>query len=72
MLLPGVQANSIALSLETAFGINPSVSGAVLVVVLALIIFGGVKRIVNVAQVVVPFMAVGYITCCLRNCVYEY
>jgi len=32
-----------------------------LVVVLALIIFGGVKRIVNVAQVVVPFMAIGYI-----------
>lgn len=61
MLLPGVQANSIATSLETAFGINTSVSAGVLVVVLALIIFGGVKRIVNVAQVVVPFMAVGYI-----------
>ncbi|WP_020061503.1 alanine/glycine:cation symporter family protein [Bacillus sp. 123MFChir2] len=61
MLLPGVQANSIAVSLETAFGINTSVSGAILVVVLGLIIFGGVKRIVNVAQVVVPFMAIGYI-----------
>lgn len=61
LLLPGVQANSIAVSLETAFGINTTLSGALLVVVLALIIFGGVKRIVNVAQVVVPFMAVGYI-----------
>ncbi|PEZ06420.1 sodium:alanine symporter [Bacillus sp. AFS018417] len=61
MLLPGVQANSIAVSLETAFGINTSVSGAILVVVLGLIIFGGVKRIVNVAQIVVPFMAAGYI-----------
>ncbi len=61
LLLPGVQANSIAVSLETAFGINTTVSGAILVVVLALIIFGGVKRIVNVAQVVVPFMAIGYI-----------
>lgn len=47
--------------METAFGINTSVSGAVLVAALALIIFGGVKRIVNVAQVVVPFMALGYI-----------
>ena len=56
-----MQANSIAVSLETAFGINTTVSGAILVVVLALIIFGGVKRIVNVAQVVVPFMAIGYI-----------
>ena len=54
LLLPGVQANSIAVSLETAFGINTTASGAILVVVLALIIFGGVKRIVNVAQVVVP------------------
>ncbi len=60
-LLPGVQANSIALSLETAFGVNTSVSGVILVGIVALIIFGGVKRIVNVAQVVVPFMAVGYI-----------
>ena len=48
LLLPGVQANSIAVSLETAFGINTTLSGALLVVVLALIIFGGVKRIVNV------------------------
>ena len=37
LLLPGVQANSIAVSLETAFGIT-TVSGAILVVVLALII----------------------------------
>ncbi len=61
LLLPGVQANSIAVSLETAFALILTVSGAILVVVLALIIFGGVKRIVNVAQVVVPFMAIGYI-----------
>ena len=27
LLLPGVQANSIAVSLETAFGINTTVSG---------------------------------------------
>ncbi|OJE47371.1 sodium:alanine symporter [Bacillus proteolyticus] len=61
ILLPGVQANSIVSSLETAFGINTSISGVILVIALALIIFGGVKRIVNVAQVIVPFMAVGYI-----------
>ncbi|WP_369901054.1 alanine/glycine:cation symporter family protein [Bacillus manliponensis] len=61
MLLPGVQANSIASSLNTAFGINTAVTGFVLVIVLALIIFGGVKRIVGVAQIVVPFMAIGYV-----------
>ncbi|CEH30809.1 Amino acid carrier protein [Aneurinibacillus migulanus] len=61
MLLPGVQANSIAVGLDNAFGISPTVTGIILVVVLASIIFGGVKRIAAVAQVIVPFMALGYI-----------
>ncbi|MGM7684297.1 alanine/glycine:cation symporter family protein [Cytobacillus sp. Hm23] len=61
MLLPGVQANSIAAGMDNAFGINPTITGVFLVVFLALIIFGGIKRIVHVAQVVVPFMAIGYI-----------
>ncbi|MFE9275163.1 alanine/glycine:cation symporter family protein [Paenibacillus glucanolyticus] len=61
MLLPGVQANSIAVSMESAFNINPAIIGAVLVLILGAIIFGGVKRIAMVAQVAVPFMAVGYI-----------
>lgn len=61
ILLPGVQANSIALSVENAFGISPSITGAVIVILLAIIIFGGVKRIARVAELVVPFMALGYI-----------
>ncbi|ANN35494.1 sodium:alanine symporter [[Bacillus thuringiensis] serovar konkukian] len=61
LLLPGVQANTITSSLETAFGFNTSVSGVILVAMIAIIIFGGIKRIVNVAQIIVPFMAVSYI-----------
>ncbi|GAA3537310.1 alanine/glycine:cation symporter family protein [Zobellella aerophila] len=61
LLLPGVQANSIASGIENAFGIPASVSAAVVVVMLGLIIFGGVKRIAHFTQVVVPFMALGYI-----------
>ncbi|MGE7184461.1 alanine/glycine:cation symporter family protein [Peribacillus sp. NPDC006672] len=61
VLFPGVQSNSIAISIETAFGVETAITGAVLVLVLGLIIFGGIKRIVNVAQYVVPIMAVGYI-----------
>lgn len=61
VLLPGVQANSIASGMNTAFRINPWITGIFLAVILGLIIFGGVKRIANVAQVVVPFMAFGYI-----------
>jgi AGCS family alanine or glycine:cation symporter len=45
VLGPGVQANSITAGLNNAFSIPPLTSGIVLVVVLGLIIFGGVKRI---------------------------
>ncbi|UFJ40306.1 alanine:cation symporter family protein [Brevibacillus humidisoli] len=61
ILMPGVQSNSIASGLENAFGINPTITGIGIVVLLALIIFGGVKRIARVAQLVVPFMAIGYV-----------
>ncbi|RLD25253.1 MAG: sodium:alanine symporter [Bacteroidetes bacterium] len=72
--LPGVQANSISKSMETAFNIsdyelsflfdltlNINIVGVLLAIALALIIFGGVKRIGHVAQIVVPFMAIAYI-----------
>ncbi|MDG1579736.1 alanine/glycine:cation symporter family protein [Pseudomonas sp. GOM6] len=61
LLLPGVQANSIASSVQTAFDIEPTVTAAVLAILIGLIIFGGVKRIAHFTQVVVPFMALGYI-----------
>lgn len=60
-LLPGVQSNSIALGIENAFQIPVAYTGAAVVILLGLIIFGGVKRIGKVAEVVVPFMAGGYI-----------
>ncbi|MGO4476798.1 alanine/glycine:cation symporter family protein [Massilia sp. 2TAF26] len=61
VLLPGVQANSIADGLRTAVGIDPNVTAAGLVIVLGFIIFGGVKRIAHFAEIVVPFMALAYI-----------
>ena len=61
LLLPGVQANSIAASLDIAFGLNPNVTAAILAVLLSFIIFGGVKRIASFSSMVVPFMALGYI-----------
>jgi AGCS family alanine or glycine:cation symporter len=60
-LLPGVQANAIAASLDTALGIPRLATAAALLVALGFIIIGGVRRIASFAQVVVPFMAVGYI-----------
>ncbi|NDV14155.1 alanine/glycine:cation symporter family protein [Crenobacter caeni] len=61
VLLPGVQANSIAAGLQGALGIDANVTAALLAVLLAFIIFGGLKRIAKFAELVVPFMALGYI-----------
>jgi AGCS family alanine or glycine:cation symporter len=61
ILLPGVQANSMASAMSGAWGISPWVIGVATVIVLAFVIIGGVKRIAAFASVVVPFMAVVYI-----------
>ena len=60
ILLPGVQANSIALGIENAYRLQPWVTGAIISVFLAIVILGGVKRIANVAEFIVPIMAVAY------------
>ncbi|MFH7818544.1 alanine/glycine:cation symporter family protein [Neobacillus thermocopriae] len=61
VLMPGIQANSIAEGMKNAFGINNSITGLVVILLMGLIIFGGVKRIARVAELVVPFMALGYL-----------
>lgn len=61
LFLPGVQSNSIALSMNNAFQIPVAYTGIAVAILLALIIFGGVKRIGKVAEIVVPFMAGAYI-----------
>ncbi len=74
-LLPGVQSNAIGNAVEVALGPGSQVNtfifgtvgstklitGAVVVTLLGFIIFGGVKRIAKVTQVVVPGMALAYI-----------
>lgn len=56
-----VQSNTIATSVGEAFHIEPYIIGILLVVLTALIIFGGVHRIVKVTQVLVPVMAIFYL-----------
>ncbi|MBG9453029.1 sodium:alanine symporter [Lysinibacillus sphaericus] len=60
-----VQSNTIATSVGEAFNINPTIIGIILVVLTAMIIFGGVHRIVKVTQVLVPVMAVFYLAVAL-------
>ncbi len=61
LFLPGTQSNAIAAALSHAWQVPAWASAAGVVVVLSLVIFGGVRRIAQVTQVVVPFMAVGYL-----------
>ena len=61
LLLPGVQANGIATGMRNAWGVAPLVVALPLAALLALIVFGGVKRIARFAEIVVPFMALGYL-----------
>lgn len=59
--LPGIQANGVAAAVDNAWGIDVKISAAVMAILLAFIIIGGVKRIANFASMVVPFMAAIYI-----------
>lgn len=61
LLLPGVQANSIGAAVQNAFAVPPVVTGGGVALLLGVIVFGGVKRLAHAAQLMVPFMATGYI-----------
>jgi len=60
-LMPGVQSNAIADAFQHSFDIDPRISAGGIVLLLAVIIFGGVKRIARVGGVIIPFMAIGYV-----------
>ena len=55
-----LQSFTVASAMADTFGVPVAISGAVLMVLLGVIIFGGVRRIAEVAEIVVPFMAIGY------------
>ncbi|MDB8791440.1 sodium:alanine symporter family protein [Romboutsia sp. 1001216sp1] len=58
------QVNSITDSINGSFGINPKITGIILTLIVALVIFGGIKNISKVASTVVPFMSFVYILMC--------
>ena len=83
-LLPGVQSNSIGNAANLAVGgtammpffgdsvsVAKFITGVVVVAVLGFIIFGGVKRIAHVTQIIVPFMALGYILMAVAIIIYH-
>lgn len=59
--LPAVQANAIAESVSVAWGFDKMYIGIVICALVALTVFGGAKKIGKIAEIIVPFMAGGYI-----------
>lgn len=55
------QSFTTATSVADAFDVPVSVSGPVMVIVLGVIVFGGVKRIAAAADLIVPIMVLGYL-----------
>lgn len=56
-----VQSNSIAISMQEGFGINPAYTGIILAVLVSMIVMGGVQRISKIAELIVPVMAAIFI-----------
>ena len=62
---PGVQANAIADSMNIAFGLPKMGVAIAIAILVAITIFGGVKRISQVTEYMGPFMAGAYLLLCL-------
>ena len=56
-----VQANTVAIAFNTAFGIDRGIVGIILAVLTAGVIFGGVSRVAKISEIIVPIFAVLYI-----------
>lgn len=51
-----VQGNSVATTVHDTFNVNTTVTGVVIAIIAALVVFGGVKRIANFTEMIVPIM----------------
>jgi len=60
-----VQANSISTMLASTFSIPTWISGIVMAILTAVVVIGGIKSIARVCDILVPFMALFYVTGCL-------
>lgn len=56
-----VQANTVSVAFNSAFGLSRGSIGIILAIVTALVIFGGIHRVAKVSEIIVPILAVLYI-----------
>lgn len=59
------QGNTVAGATQDSLGIPRWVTGIALAVLTGFVVYGGIKRIAHVADVIVPIMAIGYIAMAL-------
>lgn len=55
------QANQVSSILNSEFGISTYLSALIIVILVAIVVFGGIKRIAKVAEKLVPFMCLFYV-----------
>lgn len=60
-----VQSNAIAEALDTSFRLSPGMVGLVTAAVVLCVSLGGIRSISRMAEILVPVMAVGYLTASL-------
>ncbi|WP_164667512.1 alanine/glycine:cation symporter family protein [Virgibacillus doumboii] len=61
LVFNSVQSNTISLAFSGEFDVNKNIMALILVIMTGIVIFGGLKSIANVAQIIVPVMAILYI-----------
>ncbi|PYZ92147.1 sodium:alanine symporter family protein [Salipaludibacillus keqinensis] len=65
LIFNGVQTHTISDAFVGAYDVNPALVGAIIAAMMAVIIFGGIRRIAVVAEVIVPIFAITYIVVAL-------
>ena len=61
LVFNSVQSNTISLAFAGEFNFDPKYMAVVLMLLTAMVIFGGLKSIANVSQIIIPIVAILYI-----------
>lgn len=61
LIFNAVQANTMTIAIENYSGLSRMTSGIIIVILSALVIYGGMQRIAKVSEVIVPLMGVSYL-----------
>ena len=64
-LMPGVQINSLVTVFEEAFSVNKILVGAICCIVLGIVVYGSIRRIAYIAEMLAPAMCAIYILAAL-------